>query len=127
MTDPILPPPAGPTTETVRDQDKMMLVLCYLGILGLVPYAVVKDSPYVHWHARQGLTLSGLAIGAWFSLAILGVMLRIVHLWVLLPLIGLGSLALLVGLVGVWILAVSKAVAGERWRIPIVADVADHW
>ncbi len=130
MTEPLLTPPAEAPkapTEAVRDQDKMMLILAYLGIFGLVPFSVVKDSDYVHWHAKQGLTFTGAAIGAWFSLALLGVMLRIVHLWVLLPLVWIASLGLFLGLVVVWFVAMSKALGGERWRIPIVADIADRW
>ena len=33
--------------EPVRDQDKIMLILSYLGLLSLIPLLTVKDSPYV--------------------------------------------------------------------------------
>lgn len=46
-------PPTPPPTDTIRDNDKIMLVLCYLGLLALIPLFTVKDSDYVHWHARQ--------------------------------------------------------------------------
>jgi uncharacterized membrane protein len=30
-------------------------------------------------------------------------------------------------LVVVWFVAVTRAQRGERWRIPIVSDIADMW
>lgn len=44
-------------TDTVREQDKIMLVLSYLGVLALIPLLTVKDSDFVKWHAKQGLIL----------------------------------------------------------------------
>ena len=44
--------------DTVREQDKIMLVLAYLPcLLCLIPLLTVKDSPFVTWHAKQGLVL----------------------------------------------------------------------
>ena len=43
--------------DTVREQDKVQLILAYLGILSLIPMLTVKDSEFVKWHAKQGLVL----------------------------------------------------------------------
>ncbi len=99
-------------TETVREQDKIMLVLSYLGILALIPLLTVKDSDYVKWHAKQGLVFG---LGGGFALAILA----------LIPFIGwiIGCL----GFVGYWVVNVMgmmKAIKGERWQIPVVSDIA---
>ena len=48
--------------ETVRDQDKVMLILSYLGLLSLIPLLTVKDSDYVKFHAKQGLVLFGFGV-----------------------------------------------------------------
>ncbi len=105
--------PATAPGETVRDQDKIMLVFAYLGPLLLIPLLTVKDSDFVRWHAKNGLTLDVLSIAAWLVLPFL-------------PFIGwfLGCMVL-VGLVGLTVMAITKALRGERWRIPGVSDIAD--
>jgi fumarate reductase subunit D len=98
--------------ETVRDQDKIQLVLAYLGILALIPLLTVKDSSYVQWHAKQGLVLG---LGGGIALSILGAI----------PFVGLITCLAGPALLVVDILAMVKALNGERWRIPVVADLAD--
>lgn len=96
----------------VREQDKIMLVLAYFGILSLIPFLTVKDSEYVKWHSKQGVVLAGVAF---ISLTILS----------FIPFVNL-----LVCLAGpayfvVSIIAIMKALKGERWAMPVVADLAN--
>ena len=103
-------------TDAVRDQDKIMLILSYIGILALIPLLTVKDSDYVKWHAKQGLVLGG----GYFVVAI-----------------GISILSMIVGFLGVLhcvsfpsflvltVVAIMKALNGTRWRIPVIADIAD--
>ena len=103
--------------ETVREQDKIHLILAYLGILALIPLLTVKDSPYVQWHAKNGLVL-GLAgmVGIPLVVGLLG--------WI--PLIGavIGCLVPVAFLI-VDVLAIVKALGGVRWRIPGITDLAE--
>lgn len=97
--------------DTVREQDKIMLVLAYFGLLSLIPFLTVKDSEYVKYHAKQGLVL----FVAMVVVAILNVI----------PVIGtiiycVGFLAYLV----VSIMGIMKALKGERWQIPVISDLA---
>ncbi|MFZ5440151.1 MAG: DUF4870 domain-containing protein [Myxococcota bacterium] len=97
--------------DTVREQDKIMLVLAYFGLLALIPFLTVKDSDFVKYHAKQGLVL----FGAMVIVAILNII----------PVIGtiiycLGFVAYLV----VSIMGIMKALKGERWQIPVVTDIA---
>jgi uncharacterized membrane protein len=111
------PPPQLQTIGPgpVREQDKIMLVLAYLGIFCLIPLLTVKDSHQVQWHAKQGLVLN---LGGMVVLFILG------FLPFLGPAIGcLGGLAILVA----DLVAISKALKGERWRVPLAADLADKF
>lgn len=98
--------------ETVRDQDKIMLVLAYLGIFALIPLLTVKDSEFVKWHAKNGLVLG---VGGGIALSILGALPFIQIL------VCIAAPALLI----VDILAMVKALNGERWRIPGASDLAD--
>ncbi len=102
--------------ETVREQDKIQLVLCYLSILCLIPLLTVKDSRFVKFHAKQGLVLVGAGIGLSVAVTILSMLLPF-----------LGILSCLIGpvLLVVMILGIVKALKGEWWRIPGVADLAD--
>jgi uncharacterized membrane protein len=103
--------PALPAREPVRDPDKIMLVLCYLGLLALIPLVSVKDSDYVQWHAKNGLVLG---VGSALLLAVLGVL----NIWLL-------WCPAVIALLVIDIMAMVKALNGERWRIPAVSDFAE--
>ena len=42
--------------------NKVMAILCYIGILWLIPFLTTKESPFVKYHLNQGLTLLILAL-----------------------------------------------------------------
>jgi uncharacterized membrane protein len=112
--------PETPATPK-KDTDTLFLVLAYIGPLGLIPYLTADGNDYIKWHARQGLTLTGVWIVA---SVVFNTIARLPGLrWAfatLAPLISLAFIAIVV-------VAIMKAVAGERWRIPFVADIADKW
>jgi uncharacterized membrane protein len=100
--------------DTVREQDKIQLVLAYLGCLALIPLLTVTDSDFVKWHAKQGLTL-GL-----ISFVVLSVFSFLGPLALFNCLLGPGVLLLC-------IYAISKSLHGVRWRIPLVADLSEKF
>jgi uncharacterized membrane protein len=100
--------------EQVREQDKIHLVLSYLGILALIPMLTVKDSPFVSYHAKQGLVLN--AVG-FIALTILSVI----------PVVNLITCLLWPALLVVDVMAIMKALKGERWNIPVVTDLASKF
>ena len=104
----------GRGTETVREQDKVQLVLAYLAPLSLIPLLTVKDSDFVQWHAKNGLVLG---LGGLIALAVLS------SIPVLDILACVGWPALIV----VDIVAMSKALGGVRWRIPGASDIAEKF
>lgn len=97
--------------EQVREQDKIQLVLSYFGIFALIPFLTVKDSPFVQYHAKQGLVLNVLG----------GVVLTIVSA---IPVVGLLGCVLWPALLVIDVMAILKALKGERWNIPVVSDLA---
>lgn len=97
--------------EQVREQDKIHLVLSYLGILALIPMLTVKDSPFVQYHAKQGVVLN---IGGFVVLTVLG----------MIPIVGLITCLLGPALLVVDVMAIMKALKGERWNLPVVSDLA---
>jgi uncharacterized membrane protein len=97
----------------VREQDKIMLILSYLGILSLIPLLTVKDSDFVKWHSKHGLVLGvggGIAASIIFAIPFLG--------WIV-------GCVLWVSLLVVDIMSMVKALNGERWRIPVITDISE--
>jgi len=101
-----------------------MLVLSYLGLLALIPLLTKKDDPEVQWHAKNGLAL---AI-AWVVVFIVWEILSIVMAKMFGPLACLGSVVgcvIAVGFLVVDVMAMIKAINGQRMRIPMVTDLAE--
>jgi uncharacterized membrane protein len=107
-----LPPPLPPTPARSHGEETVLLVLCYLGLLALVPYLAVRDAPLVRLHARQGLALALLGVGC------AGVS--------LIPHVGFFGQLGLVGVLVLSVVGILKAVERAAWRMPVAADVADR-
>ncbi|MBU1104271.1 hypothetical protein L6255_02250 [Candidatus Parcubacteria bacterium] len=87
-----------------KNQSHLYGALCYFWVLSLVFLILKKDDEFVKFHAKQGLVLFVASFLTWV------------------PLIGW-----LVAF-GVFLLAVAgfiKALQGEKYRLPIVADLAE--
>jgi uncharacterized membrane protein len=104
--------PVGPPSEPVREQDRLQLVLAYLGPLALIPLLTVKDSPFVQWHARNGLVLG---VGGMIAIAVIAQI----------PLIQVLACVAWPALIVLDVMGMVKALRGIRWRIPGVSDLAD--
>ena len=115
------PPPPPPPGGAPSSDRTIMLVLSYLGILALIPLLVKKDDKEVQWHAKNGL---GLAV-AWF---VLWIVIFIVERF-LPSVVNCGLVfvhcILALGYIVVIILAIMKALKGERMRFPVISDFAD--
>ena len=112
---PTFPPPGPGAPPPARGgrEDAIMLVLCYVGLLALIPYLAARGSPVVRWHARQGLALGLLGIGC-AALA-------------LVPYLGfVGNLGL-AGVVALSVIGIVKALERVLWRMPVAADIADRF
>ena len=92
-------------------------LLCYLvgWVSGLVFFLIEKDSKFVKFHAMQSIIVS--------------VALMVIY-WIvnLIPLIG-WAIAGLVGLVALvlWIILMIKAYQGEKFKLPVIGDLAEKW
>jgi len=110
------PPPSGAGgTGAAREPpaDKLLLVLCYVGLLSVVPYLVARSPGLLQFHARQGL-----------ALGLLGVVCAGLGLVPFIGFVGHVGIALVIVLS---ILGIVKALSGERWRIPVAAELADRF
>lgn len=114
------PPSGGASNNT------LMLVLSYLWFLALVPFLVEKNDPEVQWHAKHGLVLLVAEIILWIALNAVQ--------WVLGAIIGplacfgcIGFAIVGVGEIVVHIIAISKALNGQRLIIPGLSHYADQF
>ncbi|MEM6312502.1 MAG: DUF4870 domain-containing protein [Planctomycetota bacterium] len=117
-TDPSTPPAAAPTGQ----QDTVMCVLSYLGILSLIPFFAKKDDPYIQWHAKQGLALAVGTFVLMIAIVIVAVILSLIH-WTLAILMNLVVLAFAVAVLALSIIGIVKACGGERWLMPVIGPI----
>jgi len=112
------PPLPGPPPVGSGARNTPMLVLSYLGLLALIPLVVVKDDREVQWHAKHGLVLTVAFIA--LSLAASTMTFLMGFFFFLNPLVYLGWLV-------VSVLAMLKAINGQRLVIPGISEYADRF
>ena len=96
------------------EDNKIMGILAYLGILFLVPYLAAKESPFAKFHANQGCVL----FIAYLAAGIAGFIL------VFIPYIGwLVSYVLYLGCFVLMILGIINAVKGEMKELPLIGKM----
>jgi uncharacterized membrane protein len=87
------------------EENKTMAALSYAWILFLVPLLGKRDSKFAQFHAKQGMILFAIELGAsliaWFPV--------------------FGQLFML-ALVVVAVMGIVKALNGEWWEIPFIYD-----
>jgi uncharacterized membrane protein len=93
----------------------LMGVLCYLGILLIIPYLMAKEDTFVHFHLRQGLVLLVLEAAAW----VIGMM----FMWQMYMLISIIQLAALV----LSIIGIVNVVQGHEKELPLVGQFASYF
>jgi uncharacterized membrane protein len=109
------PPPPG-----AQGGDKtLMLILAYLFPLSLIPLLTDKDDANVQWHAKNGVCI-GLAV---FAIGLACVVVSFIPILgcVVVPV----YMVLCLGALVVTILAIVKALNGQRFIVPGVSQFVD--
>ncbi|MFZ2490938.1 MAG: DUF4870 domain-containing protein [Thermoanaerobaculia bacterium] len=116
------PPPGGGAAAPPGSDRTLMVVLAYLWLLALIPLLTKKEDPDVQWHAKNGMVLMGAEIVVWIVFGIVGWALRSTMIGC-----GLATVQCIVWLafLALHIVAIMKAVAGQRLRVPVISDFAD--
>jgi len=100
-------------SENSKDEDnKLMGILSYIGVLCLIPLLTKKDNTFVFFHAKQGVVLFIAEVATAFVAAIplLG--------WVVAPIVSIIWLILaIIGIVNV--------LDGKQKELPILGKYAD--
>lgn len=116
---PMIEPPKTPQQDV--EQNKVMAVLAYIGILVLIPILAAKESKFARFHANQGLIL--LITEVAYSIFV-PVVIKIVAFisYVLAGIVGIAlGLAWLLLLV-LAIIGIINAVKGEFKQLPLIGQ-----
>ena len=95
-------------------QNRVMGVLSYLGILVLIPLFAARESPFARFHCNQGIVLALAEVILSFAVRIFG-RLPLVG-WIIRLVGGLGGLALFVFA----IMVIVNAINGKAKELPLV-------
>ena len=91
--------------EQLSNDSKLFAALSYLWLLSVVMLVLKKDDEFVKFHAKQGTVIFVVSIILWF-IPIIGWLLQIAAL-----------IAVVIGFL--------KAYSGERFKLPVIGDLAD--
>jgi uncharacterized membrane protein len=96
--------------------DNVAGALAYVTIIPAIIFLIVEPynrSAYVRFHAWQSIFLGIAAFAIHAVLTVIPVI-----GWILIPFVALGIFA-------IWIVAVLKALKGERFHLPVIGKLAD--
>lgn len=93
-------------------------------ITGIIFFVIEKENKYVRFHAMQAILFGAAWIVLWIALGIVSLALVFVPVvgWIINAVIYLG-----LGLGGfiLWLLLMYKAYQGERFKLPVIGDIAE--
>ena len=108
-------------------------LLCYLPICAIsLIYSILvlvmdKENSDMRFHAFQSLLLTGAYIVAVFLVSFVGGIISAAISEILGALFSLLSLLIIIGFLVLMIIGCVKGYKGERWKMPIVGNMADNW
>jgi len=114
-------PPPGAAPGAPNSNRTLMLVLSYVWILAIVPLLVEKDDKDVQWHAKHGLVLLAVEIVVYIVLGVLSMIPVIGCVIAIIPAL------VFIGFLIIRIMAIMKALNGERFLIPGLSDFANRF
>ncbi len=114
-------PPLPPKQTATGLEPNIAAALSYLccWVTGLIFFLVEKDNKFIRFHALQSLIASAACIALFIGLSILGMIPLVGFLiWVVEIILGFGLMVL-------FIICMIKAYQGEKFRLPIVGEIAE--
>lgn len=110
--------PSGGLNDNVVGMLAYITIIPAIVFLAMEPY---NKKPFIRFHAFQCLFLTGAAFIVQAAIKMSFLLLN-VFAFALLPLYGLVGLAFL----AVWIVCMLKAYQGERYKLPVIGDMANQ-
>lgn len=101
------------------EDNKVMAILSYIGLLFLVPLLAAKDSKFARYHTNQGLVLfiADLIVGA--AVSVVGAVLAFIPVlgWIVASLV---SLAAGIAILALMIIGIINAANGKAKELPVI-------
>ncbi len=137
MADEPTTPPQAPTPPPPQAKGGTGLepnvagFLCYLAgwITGLIFFLIEKENNFVRFHAMQSILFSaGLFVLYIVLMVVQTVMSFIPYIgWIISLILTLGWAVIGIGAFVFWIILMIKAYQGERYKLPILGDMAEKY
>jgi uncharacterized membrane protein len=112
-------------SSELTDQDRLLLVFAYLGPLAIFTL-VASRREFVKWHARQGLVLFAVLAALYVVLTPMYRILNRYVWWWIGELFWAAVWLAVLGALLTMMLCITRALEGERFKIPILGDLADR-
>jgi uncharacterized membrane protein len=100
----------------------LLLILAYLGVLGLIPLVLARRDREVQWHARNGLMLFATVAGVAVAATLVGVAAPSLSC-----IYAVAMLIVSLLYVSIAVLAIVKALDGQRLFIPWISRHANRF
>ena len=100
------------------NQNKIMAILAYFGILVVIPILAAKESKFARFHANQGLVLFIASVAYWIMLEIIKSIIVSISTGLLLITTILGLTYLVFMVLG--IMGIVNAATGKAKELPII-------
>jgi uncharacterized membrane protein len=111
--------------QELSDQDRLLLVFGYLGPLALVSLLASRRE-FVKWHAKQGLVLSATLLALYPVLRLVHFILNRYFWAVFGELFWVALWMLVLGIVVAMLVCIIRALEGERFKLPMLGELADR-
>ena len=110
--------PAGGYNQADIEQNKVMAVLAYFGILVLIPIFAAKESKFARFHSNQGLVLCIAAVLYGVAYSILSAVVLAIswRLYFVVSLLGLVSIVFAV----LAVIGIINAANGKAKELPVI-------
>ena len=82
-------------------------------------FLIEKDDDFVRFHAMQSIILFGALSVFWFIGMIFWWIVPVLA-WIVWTIVWIGTLIL-------WIILMIKAYQGDKWKLPVIGDLAEKW
>jgi uncharacterized membrane protein len=116
---------AAPPAQAAGMTDNVAGALCYvLGVISGILFLVLapyNQNKFVRFHAFQAIFFHVAFIGLLIAQTVIGFILP----WSLSMVASLLGLVIWLGGVAVWVLLLVKAYQGERFKLPVIGDLAE--
>lgn len=106
-------PQAPVTPPSSSNNNTLMGILSYLGILVIIPYLMAKNNPFVKFHIKQGVVLVVIEIVLWVVSSMFW------GLWFIINIVQLATLVLsIIGIINV--------VQNKEKELPLVGSLSKY-